>query len=62
MKKQKKQLKNKTKKVKKTNKNQKGEKQKLVRVVTKMHEAKFPLEQIAAIAEISVENVKEIID
>ena len=41
---------------------EKGEKQKLVRVVTKMHEAKFPLEQIAAIAEISVENVKEIID
>ena len=40
----------------------KGEKQKLVRVVTKMHEAEFPLEQIAAIAEISVERVKEIID
>lgn len=40
---------------------QKGEKQKLVRVVTKMHEAKFPLEQIAMIAETSVENVKEII-
>ena len=39
-----------------------GEKQKLVKVVTKMYEAKFPLEQIAAIAEISVENVKEIID
>ena len=39
----------------------KGEKQKLVRVVTKMHEAKFPLEQIAAIAEISMEKVKEII-
>ena len=30
--------------------------------VTKMHEAEFPLEQIAAIAEISVERVKEIID
>ena len=41
---------------------EKGEKQKLVRVVTKMHEAEFPLEQIAAIAEISVERVKEIID
>ena len=41
---------------------EKGEKQKLVRVVTKMHEAKFPLEQIAAIAEISVEKVKEIIE
>ena len=41
---------------------EKGEKQKLVKVVTKMYEAKFPLEQIAAIAEISVENVKEIID
>ena len=40
---------------------EKGEKQKLVRVVTKMHEAKFPLEQIAAIAEISMEKVKEII-
>ena len=40
---------------------EKGEKQKLVRIVTKMHEAKFPLEQIATIAEISVENVKEII-
>ena len=39
---------------------EKGEKQKLVRVVTKMHEAKFPLEQIAAIAEISMEKVKEI--
>ena len=39
-----------------------GEKQKLVKVVTKMYEAKFPLEQIAAIAEVSVENVKEIID
>ena len=42
-------------------KSEKGEKQKLVRVVTKMHEAKFPLEQIAAIAEISMEKVKEII-
>lgn len=40
---------------------EKGEKQKLGRVVTKMHEAKFPLEQIAAIAEISMEKVKEII-
>lgn len=39
----------------------KGEKQKLVRVVTKMNEEKFPLEQIAVIAEISVEKVKEII-
>ena len=41
---------------------EKGEKQKLVRVVTKMYEAEFPLEQIAAIAEIIVERVKEIID
>ena len=40
---------------------EKGEQHKLVRIVTKMHKAKFPLEQIATIAEISVENVKEII-
>lgn len=38
-----------------------GKEQKLIRVVTKMYEAKFSLEQIAAIAEISVEKVKEII-
>ena len=38
-----------------------GKEQKLIRIVTKMYEEKFPLEQIAAIAEISVEKVKEII-
>ncbi len=38
-----------------------GKKQKLIRIVTKMYEEKFPLEQIAMIAEISVEKVKEII-
>ena len=38
-----------------------GKKQILIRMITKMHESKFSLEQIAAIAEISVEKVKEIV-
>ena len=40
---------------------EKGQEQKLIEMVNKMHEAKLPIEQIAAIAEISVDRVREII-
>lgn len=39
-----------------------GKEQKLIRVVTRMYKAQFPIEQIADIAEISVDKVKEIIN
>lgn len=40
---------------------EKGQEQKLIEMVNKMHEVKLPIEQIAAIAEISVDRVREII-
>ena len=39
-----------------------GKEQKLIRVVNRMYKAQFPIEQIADIAEISVDKVKEIIN
>ena len=38
-----------------------GQEQKLIKMVNKMYESKLPIEQIADIAEISVDRVKEII-
>lgn len=40
---------------------EKGQEQKLIEMVNKMHEAKLPIEQIADIAEISVDRVRKII-
>lgn len=40
---------------------EKGQEQKLIEMVNKMHEAKLPIEQIADIAEISIDRVRKII-